>query len=189
MALSASLLAACGGGGGDAAASTTEPATSPAPAQAASAPDSTAATCGLPNFNADALAKINAFRSMPRTCGTKGRFPAVPALRWNSQLQQSATGHSRDMAANNYFSHTGLDGLGVDKRVEAAGYAWRAVGENIAAQPATVAEVMAGWQASDGHCANLMNPDFTEVGLACVPGTATSRYATYWTMNLGRPAD
>jgi uncharacterized protein YkwD len=47
--------------------------------------------------------------------------------------------------------------------------------------------VMDGWIASAGHCANLMNPRFKEVGVSCVPGTASSRYNTYWTMNLGAP--
>jgi uncharacterized protein YkwD len=46
---------------------------------------------------------------------------------------------------------------------------------------------MDGWIASPGHCANLMNASFVEVGVACVPGTAGDTYSTYWTMDLGRP--
>jgi uncharacterized protein YkwD len=176
------VLAACGGGGGDDAVAAPPVGNGSAAPQAASA-----ATCGLPGFGADALARINNFRAAPRSCGTEGRFAAAPALVWNNLLQQSATGHSQDMSARNDFSHTSQDGRDLAQRVGAVGYAWLAIGENIAAQPATVAEAMAGWQASDGHCANLMNPAFTEVGLACVPGTATSTYATYWTMNLGKP--
>jgi uncharacterized protein YkwD len=175
------VLAACGGGGGD------DAVAAPPAGNGNAVPPSEAATCGLPGFGADALVRINGFRSAPRSCGAEGRFAAAPALVWNTRLQQSATAHSQDMAAKNYFSHTGQDGRDLAQRVGAAGYAWTAIGENIAAGPVTVAAAMAGWQASDGHCANLMNPAFTEVGLACVPGTARSTYATYWTMNLGKP--
>ena len=46
--------------------------------------------------------------------------------------------------------------------------------------------VVEGWMLSEGHCANLMNPAFDEIGLACVPGPSGSRYAQYWTQNLAR---
>ena len=62
-----------------------------------------------------------------------------------------------------------------------------ALGENIASGYRTVDAVMNGWIASPGHCANLMNAGFAEVGVACVPGVAGNTYATYWTMELGRP--
>ena len=52
-------------------------------------------------------------------------------------------------------------------------------------RPRAVAEVVAGWMASDGHCANLMNPAFRDIGLACVSGTASNVYRSYWTMVLG----
>jgi uncharacterized protein YkwD len=72
-------------------------------------------------------------------------------------------------------------------RVNATGYAWTMLGENIAAGYATANAVMDGWVASPGHCANLMNSGFAEVGVACVPGAPGDRYSTYWTMDLGRP--
>ena len=91
------------------------------------------------------------------------------------------------MAANNYFSHTSLDGRSAGDRITATGYAWRTYGENIAAGYATVDSVMDGWTASPGHCANLMNPAFTEIGLACVPGGAATTYSNYWTLDLAAP--
>jgi uncharacterized protein YkwD len=48
-----------------------------------------------------------------------------------------------------------------------------------------VAVVMAGWMASDGHCANIMNADMRDIGVACVAGGAGNSYRTYWTMTLG----
>ena len=89
------------------------------------------------------------------------------------------------MAANNYFSHTSRDGRSMVDRVNATGYGWLTLGENIAAGYPTVDSVIDGWMASDGHCANMMNPNFREVGLACVANPA-STYKTYWTMNAGK---
>jgi uncharacterized protein YkwD len=172
------VLAACASAG---------PPAPTGPAALANAPRASVAACRLPRFEADLLERINQFRSAPRQCGRRS-FAAAPALGWNVRLTQAATGHSADMARHGYFSHTGRDQREMNDRASAAGYAWSALGENIAAGPDTVAEVMAGWQASEGHCANLMNPAFREVGVACVPRPASERgsYDTYWTMVLGR---
>jgi uncharacterized protein YkwD len=132
------------------------------------------------------LARVNALRAAGAQCGSAGSFGPAGALAWQGQLDQAATGHSQDMATQDYFSHTSLDGRTMTERVEAAGYAWRNLGENIAAGYASVDAVVDGWIASDGHCANLMNPAFTEFAVACVDGAAT-RYGRYWTMDLARP--
>jgi uncharacterized protein YkwD len=133
------------------------------------------------------LARINAVRAAGANCGVNGVFPAVPALTWNVALTTAASAHSADMAALNYFSHTSADGRTFDTRASAAGYTYSRLGENIAAGYAGIDAVMNGWVDSDGHCANLMSANFTEVGLACVPGTSSSSYNTYWTMDLGKP--
>ncbi len=109
------------------------------------------------------------------------------ALRWSDTLTQAAQAHSLDMQANNFFSHTGFNGSTLTQRINATGYAWSAIAENIAAGQATMNGVVDGWMASDGHCANLMNPNLVDMGLVCVSGAAGNMYSTYWTMDLGRP--
>ncbi len=109
------------------------------------------------------------------------------ALRWSGALTQAAQAHSLDMQANNFFSHTGFNGSTLTQRINSTGYAWSAIAENIAAGQATVNGVVDGWMASDGHCANLMNPNLVDMGLVCVAGTAGNAHPTYWTMDLGRP--
>lgn len=99
----------------------------------------------------------------------------------------AAESHSRDMAVNDYFSHTGLDGRNVSQRVSSAGYAWRAVGENIAAGQSDPNAVMSGWLASPGHCGNIMNAQYQDVAVACVQRSG-SAYGRYWTMVLARPS-
>jgi uncharacterized protein YkwD len=178
----AALAAGCGGGG-DAAAPAQAPTLGPAPAPAPAADT----TCALPDFAASALARINQLRAAGATCGANGSFAPAGALASNALLAQAAEAHTRDMVANNFFSHTGSDGSTLGGRVSATGYAWSGVGENIAAGYPTVNAVLDGWMASDGHCANLMNPSFSEIGLSCVPGTSSDTYGNYWTMDLAKP--
>ena len=183
------MLAACGGGGDNAAPA---PATVTSAAPAASSPGTSPAasigsTCNLPDFRASLLSRINQVRARGADCGADGVFGAAAPLAWNDRLTLAAEGHSQDMAAKNFFSHTSADGRTLADRINASGYVWSSVGENIAAGYAGVNAVMDGWIASPGHCANLMNAGFAEVGVVCVPGIAGDTYPTYWTMDLGRP--
>ncbi len=195
-------LTACGGGGSDspapaatpptAAAPSPAPAPSPSPAPSpgpapAPAPGvaGSRATCQIADFREQALARVNAYRAAGASCGSSGTFPAAPALAWNDALTQASLVHSDDMVARNFFSHTGSDGSSAGQRATAAGYVWSTWGENIAAGQSGVDSVMAAWLASPGHCANLMNARFRDIGLACVSGTASNSYRSYWTMTLG----
>jgi uncharacterized protein YkwD len=199
------FLSACGGGSDEApsptaAAPTPPPSTAPAPPPAAPAPaptppaappiappDGVLSSCNLPNFGADLLKRINDVRAAGANCGSEGVFAPAGALVWNALLTRAADGHSQDMSAGNYFSHTSADGRTMSNRIDASGYRWSRIGENIAAGQPSVNSVMDGWVASDGHCANIMQPQLKDVGVSCVPGTSSSRYRTYWTMNLGTP--
>ncbi len=175
---SALLLAACGGGG--------DAAGSAASAGPATLPGAAGSTCGISDFAASALARINQLRAAGADCRSGGMFASAAALRWSAPLTQASEAHSQDMAAKNFFSHTGSNGSSLSDRVNATGYAWSNLGENIAAGYPGVDAVMTGWMGSDGHCANLMNPAFNEVGLVCVAGSAATSYNSYWTMDLAR---
>lgn len=143
-------------------------------------------TCGLPNFQAELLQLINQYRAQGASCGGAFYGPA-PAVSWNGPLTQAAAAHSNDMVNNNFLGHTGSNGSRFDQRVSAAGYVWRTGAENIAAGRQTVQGVMTGWMNSPGHCSNIMNNSFRDVGVACVPGTSANTYRQggYWTMVLG----
>jgi uncharacterized protein YkwD len=180
-------LVSCGGGDAGPAPSAGAAANSPASAPVGGATTATASTCNLPNFQASLLARINQVRASGADCGSDGTFGAAAPVAWNDRLTAAADAHAEDMSAQNYFSHTSADGRTLAERVNATGYAWTGLGENIAAGYPSVNAVMDGWIASPGHCANLMNAVFAEVGVACVPGAAGDTYSTYWTMDLGRP--
>lgn len=150
----------------------------------------------------DYLAAINNARAVEQDCGTEGLKPSVPPLAWNSQLYAAALEHSNDMAKSNTFDHTGSGtptditsqdmklgrGSTMRERVEHSGYQWNLIGENIAAGTDidTSTDVINHWLASDGHCANLMSPNFTEVGMAMVEN-ANADFIHYWTQNFAEP--
>jgi uncharacterized protein YkwD len=162
----------------------------PAPAHAATpvvpgpAP---AGTCGLASFEEAVLTRVNAVRARGANCGSAGRFGPAPPLVWNPLLARTAERHAQDMAARNFFSHTGSDGHELRQRADAVGYRWRTLAENIAGGRGTVDGVVDQWLGSPGHCANLLNPRLMEVGVACVRGGPRSTYGFYWTMALGTP--
>jgi uncharacterized protein YkwD len=216
-ALSLALLAACGGGGGGDGGAVAEPSGSTAGTTGGSSTGatggstggstnggstggsstvagvSTGGDCGLANFQAELLARVNALRAAGTTCRTPDNSrstvfaPGATALRWHSSLTQAALAHSQDMATRDYFSHTTLGGDSFDRRILAiTGDIWRRLGENIAAGQGSVQEAVDDWTASYDHCLNLMNPAYTDIGVACVPRSGSARYSSYWTMDLGQ---
>lgn len=133
----------------------------------------------------EVLRLTNDIRAKGATCGGTAYAPAPP-LKWNDRLAHAARNHALDMGKRSYFEHTTPEGVRFSERVTAAGYAWQTVGENIAAGYATPASVVDGWLKSPGHCVNLMNPAFTELGVgrAQVSG---SPYSLYWGQSFGAP--
>lgn len=129
------------------------------------------------------LEMVNAARNQPRQCGTQ-TFAATTPLAWNAQLAGAADSHARNMANNNFFDHLDRDGRTPGDRAELAGYVAQQIGENIAAGLDTPRKVVDGWLASPGHCANLMNPQFRELG-AAYGLDPKSDAGIYWTALLG----
>lgn len=131
------------------------------------------------------LTLINTARAQPRQCGTQA-FNAAPPLALNATLAAAAEAHSRDMANHNYFDHKDREGGTPGDRAELAGYTARLIGENIAAGQGTPAKVVEGWLASPGHCANVMNPQFSELGAAYAVDPKSDA-GIYWTALFGTP--
>ena len=104
-AVALALLAGCGGGGDEPASALSSSAGAPGaavPEMASAAPATPApvvtATCGLGNFSATLLARINQLRAAGATCGARGAFAPATALAWAGPLTQASEGHSQDMA-------------------------------------------------------------------------------------------
>jgi len=131
------------------------------------------------------LGLTNEARARARKCGDE-LFEAAAPLKANPLLEKAAAVHAQDMAQHSYLEHRGRDGTGVAERVGRAGYPWRSVGENIASGQTSPEQVVQEWIGSPGHCANLMSPGFTEMGVAYAvdPNSASG---IYWTEVFGRP--
>lgn len=138
------------------------------------------------DFIEKAIALVNAGRGVARKCGTTD-YPAVGALKWQSQTEQAALTQVQYLQQNNLFTHDGAGGSTVGSRLTATGYVWQTVGENIAAGFPDLETTVKGWFDSEGHCVNLMNAAFTDLGIAGVQGSSTNTYKTYWGMVLARP--
>jgi uncharacterized protein YkwD len=106
-------------------------------------------------------------------------------LTLSAELITAAQGHADDMAQHNYFSHSGRNGSSLADRVQAAGYAYRAVGENIAAGNRTASAVFEQWMNSPGHRQNMLNGTFTELGVGYVLDASNTTYRHYWVLVLG----
>ena len=132
------------------------------------------------------LRAANAARAQARSCGGQD-FPPAPPLKWNPTLGEAALDHSRDMAHEAILSHQGSDGSTTGKRATRAGYVWTTVGENIMLGVGTAEEAVAGWVNSPGHCVNLMNPAFSEMGAAYAIDNEQRGGNIYWTQVLAAP--
>jgi len=129
---------------------------------------------------------VNAARATARNCGEQS-YPPAPPVRWNQQLGETALAHSNDMATQQYFGHAAKDGSVVGDRARRAGYAWSRIGENIAAGQHSPQETLDSWLTSPGHCANIMTPEFTEMGAAYGRSPGPNAGIIYWTQVFGKP--
>ena len=152
------------------------------PEAAASAASAAPAT---PAMSARALQLVNEARARGAQCGSQSFGPAPP-LTLSGALAGVALGHATDMAVHDYFEHQDLSGQSPADRVRAAGYSEKLVGENIAYGPKSAEEVVKGWLASPGHCRNIMDPRFVQMGIGLAPGRAARR-GLFWVQLLAEP--
>ncbi len=122
-------------------------------------------------------------------------------LRMNDFLAKAAQGHTDDMQQRDYMAHESPEGKTAVDRVKAAGYldefdrcqcnSSYTVGENLAKGQVTPAEVVQGWMDSAGHRKNILNPDFTEIGIGITKFDAEKNSGNfdpasyYWGQNFG----
>lgn len=106
-------------------------------------------------------------------------------LKANAELSKVATVKAQDMIDKNYFDHTSPTYGSPFDMMKKFGINYTAAGENIAYGQKTPAEVMNGWMNSSGHRANILNSNFTEIGV----GVAKDKNGTpYWVQMFITPA-
>jgi len=142
-------------------------------------------TSDVPGLARQVLVLANEARTHGHRCGRR-QFPPTPPLALSATLSIAAQSHADDMAKRGYFDHRNRAGQSPGERVRAAGYQAQRVGENIAYGAADAQEVVAGWLRSAGHCGNLMDPRFSDMGLGLATGKG-ARPAPYWVQDLAEP--
>jgi uncharacterized protein YkwD len=136
------------------------------------------ATAGLHDLDrvrAAILAAVNAER----------KRAGMPPLRPNDRLDQAAQRHAQDMLTRRYFAHQSPEGKTVRERARAAGYDWRAIGENIAEGQRSVDEVMDTWMHSPPHRKNILDRDFKELGVGLALGRSDKDWQVEWVQTFG----
>lgn len=114
------------------------------------------------------VVEVNKLRAAGCRCGNSN-MPPVGPLQWNDRLAAAASQHNLDMAQSGELNHTGTDGSTAGDRLERNGYRWRSYGENIASGFTGMDAVLRAWVDSPGHCRNIMNESFEEIGYFCPP--------------------
>lgn len=102
-------------------------------------------------------------------------------LTLSTKLNEVANAKSKDMAVNRYFSHQSPTYGSPFDMMKKFGVSYRTAGENIAAGQRTPKEVMNAWMNSSGHRANILNKNYTELGVGYYKGGS---YGHYWTQTF-----
>jgi uncharacterized protein YkwD len=109
----------------------------------------------------------------------------LPPLKASALLSKAARAHSQNMAKQGKLEHELDEKTPVD-RIKETGYKIRRAGENIAfgTEDLSLADIVKLWMESEGHKANIMNPDFTELGVGIA---RNEKGEIYYTQVFGTP--
>ncbi|BCJ86242.1 CAP domain-containing protein [Effusibacillus dendaii] len=152
---------------------TTPTAPQPAPATPSKPTTSTSAQT-YPQQVLDVLQMVNNERAKN----------GLSALTIDPLLQKDAMIKAQDMRDKHYFDHQSPTYGSPFDLMKSLGITYSYAGENIAAGQQTAQAVMNDWMNSSGHRANILNPNYTKIGIGYVTG---GDFGTYWTQEFIRP--
>lgn len=109
----------------------------------------------------------------------------VPPLVLSTELSQAATGKAGDMFAKNYWAHISPTGETPWAFITRAGYQYIYAGENLAKSFNTSEEVVAAWMNSPAHRANILKPEYREIGFAIQNGSLRGEQTTLVVQEFG----
>lgn len=109
----------------------------------------------------------------------------IPSLWFASKLDVSAQEKANDMAKYRHFSHTGSKGRTLAYFLNQAGYNYTVAGENLAVGFSDPQSLVDAWVRSPKHYANLVDRDFTEVGLGLESGIYRDEPVVYVAQHFG----
>lgn len=113
----------------------------------------------------------------------------LPELRYSQKLTDAAKAKVSHMIENDYFAHTSPDGISPWFWVEEEDYQYRHVGENLALGFRDSRATVDAWLNSPGHRRNILNSDFTEIGIAVMPERENGQGDVFIVQLFGTPQD
>lgn len=111
----------------------------------------------------------------------------IAALAYNPLLEKAATLKAHDMAEKGYFAHTSPAGVTPWHWLSEAGYDFKAAGENLAVNYFDSKDVAEAWMNSPTHRANVMNPQFSEMGIGFAEGMYEGKNTVFVAEFFGTP--
>lgn len=112
----------------------------------------------------------------------------VSKLAWNTNLEKAAKLKAEDMLKNGYFAHTSPGGITPWHWLKEANYNFIYAGENLAVDFTESANVQRAWLNSPKHRENIMNSNFTEIGIATIDGFFEGKNTTFVVEFFGKPS-
>ena len=110
---------------------------------------------------------------------------SLHTLTMNPVLVAAAQAKADDMAAKSYFAHVAPDGKDSWYWFKESGYGFSYAGENLAVDFSDSSDVERAWMNSPTHRQNLLDPHFTEIGIATAQGTFQGRVTTFVVQMFG----
>lgn len=153
------------------------------PAKPAAKPSGSSSSAVKPANPPASNSQMNAFENQVVTLTNQQRVKAglKPLKTDNATLSRMARDKSADMRDKNYFDHQSPTFGSPFDMMKKYGISYSYAGENIAAGQKTPEDVVNGWMNSPGHRANILNPNFTTIGVGYVSGGS---YGSYWTQEF-----
>jgi uncharacterized protein YkwD len=108
-------------------------------------------------------------------------------LKVSQRLGQAAYLKAQDMLLKQYFAHISPGNVGLTNWLSMANYPFAVAGENLAMGFTNAADVMLGWRQSPTHYANLVDPDFQEIGVSSIAGTYQDTDTTFIAQFFAKP--
>lgn len=112
----------------------------------------------------------------------------VPAVTEDPVLDAAAQAAANDMAAKGYFAHISPDGKDPWYWLDQAGYRYSYAGQNLAVNFTDSSNVETAWMDSPTHRANIVKPEYTQVGFGTANGTYDGQETTFVVEYFAAPA-
>lgn len=138
-----------------------------------------------PTVTADAAAITN--ESIVSLANSARVDAGMGELSTSGLLAKAAQNKADDMLARQYFSHNTPDGATPWSFIKAVGYKYTTAGENLAIDFTAAEDVQSAWMNSPGHRANILNKNFTQIGIGIAKGTYDNHQTTIVVQMFANP--